>query len=119
MGICNCKDSKYEFISNVEVNRLGIKCNSNTSTKDVLEKTLLRIKSIKYANPERFQSAKQVSDFVNKEDINDHNNLTIPKEKDDNQNVIFEHEIDSAEEEMIKGALCNHFLFKDMPQDLL
>jgi hypothetical protein len=117
MGMCNCKDSKYEHVSNVEVEKLGLKCRTNTSTKDVLEKQLVKIKSIRYANPDRFQSAKQVNEFLDKEDIIDPK--TTQKEADIDDNMIIDHEIDSDEEVRIKKALCNHFLFKDMPEDLL
>jgi cGMP-dependent protein kinase len=119
MGICNCKDSKLEVLSNVEVTKLKQRTVSTTRCIGERPANILTVKSIRYANPNKFQSAQQVSEFLNKEETVKESMKDIERYKEDEYNMIIEHEIDALEEEKIKKALNNHFLFKDMTEELL
>jgi hypothetical protein len=111
MGVCSCKDSKYDNITNVEVDKLDKKA----SIPNTPDKNVYKVKSIKCKDPENFQSYTKVSELL---DENNHNRLPTTKDNEAN-NLIIEHEINQSEENAIKRALYNHFLFKEMNEDIL
>jgi hypothetical protein len=121
MGVCNCNNLKFSLGSNVEVEKLGQKLTDNISSR---KKSLLKVKSVRFSNMEKFQSAQKVTDFLVKEEIAIKENekdsqATNQQQSTDNCYNIVEHDINEEEEQMIKKALTNHFLFKEMTDEIL
>jgi hypothetical protein len=111
MGVCSCKDAKVESLVNLEVDKL-VKRNESYSP----DKKYLKVMSIKCQHPENFQTYTKVSELL--EDKVYEGQVIIDIQELSNKPII-EHKINDLEEGAIMKALYNHFLFKEMNEEIL
>jgi hypothetical protein len=131
MGVCSCKDLIQNYRTNVDVDNLD---KNILTPKMTVSNKILKVKSIKFSNPEFFRNYTKVSEFLENEENkiferlnskmgkktdNIPTNLQDFESTDQSSKLIQEHQITEKEQDLIKKALGNHFLFKDVNEEIL